>query len=104
MKLARAQADLLRALITGSTLKSHRYLDGRKVYKLHPLEGPPEFVERSTVDFLKEHRFIDSNKKFPAATYLLTEKGKNLALSLVKPATLPITARPAGHNSTTPDD
>lgn len=104
MKLSRTQADLLRALIAGGALKSHRYLDGRKIYQLHPLTGPAEPVERSTVEFLKEQQLIDSNKKFPAATYLLTEKGLKLATWLSDSATLPVSARASGQNNPTPID
>jgi hypothetical protein len=57
-------------------------LDGTKIYQLHPLEGNPETVNRAAVDHLKEHGLIDSNKKFPAATYLLTPKGQTIAAHL----------------------
>ena len=93
MKLSKAQVKVLQALITGSTLKSHRYLDGEKVYKLHPLAGQPKPIERKTVDFLKQHQLIDSNKKFPAATYILTERGKAVAMSLTQPDSVPLSAR-----------
>ncbi len=104
MKLSRDQADLLRALVAGGVLKVHRYLDGRKIYQLHPLAGPPQQVERRTVEFLKEQQLIDSNKKFPAATYLLTEKGLKLALSLSDSTTLPLLARASGPNNHRPID
>ena len=93
MKLSRAQAKVLKALITGNTLKSHRYLDGDKIYKLHPLEGQPEVIDRKIVDFLKQRRLIDSNQKFPAATYLLTQRGRDVALSLTQTVSLPPSAR-----------
>lgn len=93
MKLSKAQEDLLRALIQGSTLKSHRYLDGTKLYKLHPLDGPTQTVEWNTVDALKSRGLIHSNQKFPAATYLLTDQGKELALRLEKTSTRPLAAR-----------
>ena len=82
MKLSNAHAYILRALFDGATLKAHRYLDGAKIYKLHLLEGLAEPVQRETVEYLKKHRFIKSNMKFPAATYLLTEIGKKVALSV----------------------
>lgn len=67
------------AIAEGWTLKSHRYLDGRKVYRLHPLgEGEAEEVAWETVEGLRERGLIDSNKKFPAATYLLTDKGREV--------------------------
>jgi hypothetical protein len=92
MKLSRVQANLLRALIKGATLKSHRHLDGTKVYKLHPLEGPAETVSRQTMEALRARQLIHSNQKFPAATYLLTEKGKEAVLSLEEAPHLPLSA------------
>jgi hypothetical protein len=82
VELLDVHAYILRALIDGATLKAHRYLDGAKLYKLHPLEGLTEPVERETVEYLKKHQLIKSNMKFPAATYLLTEKGKKVAWSV----------------------
>jgi hypothetical protein len=79
MKLTKSHQHILQALFNGATLKAHRYLDGSKIYQLHPLAGPAEIVSRASVDYLKAHKLIESNKKFPAATYLLTSKGKNVA-------------------------
>jgi len=66
----------------GGTLKVHRDLEGSKIYLLHPLEGPPLTFQGATVRRLEIQGLIESNKKFPAATYLLTEKGKEVALNL----------------------
>ena len=93
MKLSKVHEYILQALIDGATLKAHRYLDGAKSYKLHPLEGPAEPVERETVDYLKKHRLIKSNMKFPAATYLLTKEGKQATASVAEPGTMPLSAR-----------
>ena len=60
----------------GWTLKAHRYLDGRKEYWLHALDGTREMVAPETVQALAERGLIDSNKKFPAATFWLREKGQ----------------------------
>ncbi len=76
-KLSQAQEQILQSLIRGATLKSHRYLDGTKIYKLHPLDGPASEVDRTAVEALKAHGLIHSNQKFPAATYLLTDKVKS---------------------------
>lgn len=79
MDLTAAERQVLLAIARGWTLKSHRYLDGRKEYQLHPLdEGDVRTVAWETVDALREQGFIDSNKKFPAATYLLTDKGREV--------------------------
>jgi len=93
MKLSKIQKKVLLALISGATLKSHRYLDGTKTYKLHPLDGPAESVRWTTVEALKERGLIDSNKKFPAATYLLTEKGRQIASPLANTEVKPLSAR-----------
>jgi len=84
MNLSGEQIKVLRALADGWALKSHRYLDGVKVYKLHPLDGPTHEVAEAVMDFLKTQQLIDSNKKFPAATYLLTDAGRRLISSLAK--------------------
>jgi hypothetical protein len=78
-KLSQAEAKILTALLTGSTLKSHRYLDGTKVYQLHALDGPIEPVQQRIVESLQARGLIYSNQKFPAATYSLTEQGRELA-------------------------
>jgi len=82
VKLSKTHQYLLKSIYSGCILKSHRYLDGAKIYQLHPLDGPDETVQRAVVDYLKEHGLIDSNKKFPAATYLLTPKGQHVAEEL----------------------
>lgn len=74
-----AHKHVLQAMSAGHLLKSHRYLDGRKLFQLHPLEGEPEEVAAAIVHDLERQGYIDSNKKFPAATYWLTEKGKGAA-------------------------
>ncbi|HEX9925959.1 MAG TPA: hypothetical protein VGD99_25100 [Anaerolineae bacterium] len=92
MKLSRVQQNVLRALVKGATLKSHRHLDGTKVYKLHPLAEPTETISRKTIEALRARTLIHSNQKFPAATYLLTEKGKEAALGLDESSHLPLSA------------
>ena len=69
---------MLRALEAGSTLKAHRYLDGRKVYQLHALSGESQSVRAATVEALVGAGLLDSNKKFPAATFWLTPAGRAL--------------------------
>ena len=77
----------------GDTLKSHRDIDGNKAYKLHPLSGPAIVISGGVVDKLKKRGLISSNQKFPAATYLLTEKGKLQANLLEPDATGPLSAK-----------
>lgn len=68
---------LLQAIAAGGTLKSHRYLDGQKVYRL-TVEGEesPVEIEYDLVQELLEQKLLTTNQKFPAATFLLTSKAK----------------------------
>lgn len=68
-------AQLLTALADGATLKVHRTLDGSKIHKLHLLHGNAVTVSSVVVRTLEKRGWVRSNMKFPAATYLLTEKG-----------------------------
>ena len=79
--LSEPQTRLLRALLCGCTLKSHRDIDGGKDYRLHPLRGGAVPVSAQVVLSLQERGFLQSNQKFPAATLLLTERGHCAALS-----------------------
>lgn len=93
--LSPAAKQLLLALGAGATLKSHRDLDGNKQYRLHPLHAEEsKAVAWQTVELLREHALIDSNKKFPAATYLLTDRGRALVTRWGQDEDdLPLTAR-----------
>jgi hypothetical protein len=93
MKLSTTQEKIIRALAQGAVLKSHRYLEGAKLYKLHPLDGAAETVRSAAVEALKGHGLIESNQKFPAATYLLTEKGRQLAEILEAGPVRPLSAQ-----------
>lgn len=78
LKLNDAHRRVLQAMAQGHLLKSHRDLEGHKVYQLHPLDGPPAPVDPDIVAYLAEHGLIDSNKKFPAATYWLTARARQM--------------------------
>jgi hypothetical protein len=76
MRLTTEQAQVLAALQTGHHLKVHRTVDGQKAYRLHRADGSVAgAVSAATVDGLERGGFVESNMKFPAATFLLTEKG-----------------------------
>ena len=75
-RLSKLQAKIILALSRGVVLKSHRYLAGAKTYKLHPLEGSPEPVQKKTIAALQKNGLIQSNQKFPTA------KGKEVAAGL----------------------
>lgn len=70
------QRHILTLMAGGAFLKSHRDIEGGKVFKLHPLDGEPEVVQPEVVELLREQSLIDSNKKFPVATFWLTDQGK----------------------------
>ena len=74
MALSPAQRTLLRAMLDGAALKVHRDLDGNKTHLLHPLTGEPTPVAAELVESLRVLGLIQSNLKFPAATYLLTDR------------------------------
>ena len=76
MLLTPAQVELLHAIANGLTLKSHRDLEGHKEYRLHTLAGLSTLVTWEDVEALHSAGLIDSNKKFPSATYWLTEAGR----------------------------
>lgn len=76
MKLSPECEGILTAMAAGAMLKSHRDIEGGKVYRLHRLVGPEEEVGATAVDFLRKSGLIRSNMKFPVATYLLTDKGR----------------------------
>ena len=71
-----AQIELLQAIANGLTLKSHRDLEGRKEYRLHTPAGQSTRVAWDDVATLRSAGLIDSNQKFPSATYWLTEAGR----------------------------
>ncbi|MCC7360002.1 MAG: hypothetical protein IT317_11020 [Anaerolineales bacterium] len=76
MQLPQEQAALLRAIVAGSTLKVHRDIEGNKDYVLHALDGGATPVPAEVAAGLVEAGLLDSNKKFPAATFWLTERGQ----------------------------
>jgi hypothetical protein len=94
MDLTREEAVLLHALAAGWTLKSHRDIEGHKAYRLHGRQGEEaRTVARTTVAGLRARDLIDSNKKFPAATYLLTDRGRAALAALGRSDDdLPLTA------------
>lgn len=72
------QLALLRLMAHGLRLKDHRDIEGRKSFMLHREDDSGEPVSESDVEALVDAGLISSNKKFPAATYWLTELGNRL--------------------------
>ncbi len=54
----------------------HRDIDGRKTYVLHMADDSAEAADGDDVQALVDAGLISSNKKFPAATYWLTDAGR----------------------------
>jgi hypothetical protein len=82
--LSEKQKEILRLMQNGWTLKSHRYLDGQKIYRLHALNGEVIDLLDNIVEPLIEQGLLQSNQKFPAATFLLTPQGRVLAAQVVR--------------------
>lgn len=94
MRLGREEKSILRALVSGYQLKSHRYMDGQKVYTLHNTsDDSTQPVPVASVERLRDLELIAGNMKFPAATYLLTAKGARVAASLTTTPLRPILSR-----------
>ncbi len=70
--------EMLQFMSSGLRLKDHRDIEGRKTFVLHREDDSGEPVNEADVDALVSAGLISSNKKFPAATYWLTEQGKAL--------------------------
>jgi hypothetical protein len=81
-ELEPAQAALLTKLQQGAVLKVHRTVDGDKVYRLHQAGAPDQEIEAALVAALTDRGLLQSNMKFPAATFLLTDKGVAVARQL----------------------
>ena len=75
MRLNHLHQHILRAMSGQGFLKVHRDIEGNKICKLHALDGGEEVIPPAAVAYLVNHGLIDSNKKFPAATYWLTPFG-----------------------------
>ena len=78
MKLDAKGRQVLEAMARGHSLRSHRDLEGHKIYLLHSLEGSSIPIDSALVEHLHELGLIDSNKKFPVAMYWLTAKARKL--------------------------
>ncbi len=89
-KRTQSETAILTAILTGHTLRSHRDIDGNKYFYLHALDGTKEAVDGTAVHRLRQQRLIETNHKFPSATFLLTDHGRQRA------------QRAAGHNGSNP--
>jgi hypothetical protein len=89
-----SEAFVLSVLWHGGMLRSQRSLDGDKVYHLVTEDGVKTVVDYVVVHNMRAKRLIETNHKFPAAAYLLTELGAQMA-ALLTPEQIahPLTAR-----------
>lgn len=62
----------------GELLKSHREIDGNKEFRLHQDRRQWREVDAADVQKLRTAGLIDSNKKFPVATFWLTGAAQQL--------------------------
>ncbi len=92
-RLSPTQKQILQALLAGATLKSHRYLDGGKEYRLHPLSGEAVPVPAQDVRRLEDKRLLLSNHKFPATTLFLSQRGRRAAMAAQRASGAPPTDR-----------
>ena len=81
-ELEPVQAALLTKLQQGAVLKVHRTVDGDKTYRLHQPGAPDQEIDAALVMALAHLGLVQSNMKFPAATFLLTDKGATVARQL----------------------
>ncbi len=76
------QRQLLAQIAGGARLKDHRDIEGGKRYTLTVEMSDVMVVKAGLVEGLVERGLIDSNKKFPSATYWLTDAGKRAAADM----------------------
>lgn len=85
--LTRVEQTILLHLLDGWTLRSRRELDGHKECYLHAPSGETTQTANKVVVRLREKGLIETNQKFPVATYLLTSVGKQIASQLIDAGT-----------------
>lgn len=89
-----AAQHVLVAVHEGWALRSQRDLEGNKRYLLQQAGAEEQPVARDVVLYLREHGLLETNHKFPAATFLLTSKGSTAAAELAGTAgSHPVSAR-----------
>lgn len=94
MQLNDDQRVLLAALQAGDQLKVHRTVDGEKHYLLHRLDDATVIeVSTAVIARLERSGLIESNMKFPVATFLLTDKGVAAAARITGSAQAPVGPR-----------
>jgi hypothetical protein len=87
VRLSSRQKELLVALQNGSRLQVHRTVDGEKRYRLYAAgnaggKDTAAEVAPADVAYLEHHHLVESNMKFPAANFLLTDGGAEIAAAI----------------------
>ena len=80
--LSEPQRKLLAQIAGGARLKDHRDIEGGKRFTLTIETADAIVVEATWVEGLVARGLIDSNKKFPSATYWLTDAGKGAVAAM----------------------
>ena len=80
--LTEPQRRLLAQIAGGARLKDHRDIEGGKRFTLTLDAAAETVIAPALVEELVKRGLIDSNKKFPSATYWLTDAGKRVAADL----------------------
>ena len=80
--LSEPQRRLLAQIAGGARLKDQRDIEGGKRFTLTVDTADSSVIEGVLVEVLVARGLIDSNKKFPSATYWLTDSGKRVATDL----------------------
>jgi hypothetical protein len=78
-RLTPAHKQILQALGEGWVLKAHRDVEGVKWYRLYGLAGEELGIDAGDVGWLFRQKLIFTNHKFPANSYFLTDKGRQIA-------------------------
>lgn len=77
--LTEPQRRLIAQIAGGARLKDHRDIEGGKRFTLTLDAAAETVIAPALVEELVKRGLIDSNKKFPSATYWLTDAGKRVA-------------------------
>lgn len=76
--VSRTQWEVLNGLGNGWVLKSRRELNGKKEFVLQTPNGERKRINPKAIYILRKKGLVDSNKKFPVATFYLTDLGREI--------------------------
>lgn len=91
--LTNKQQQIVIAVFQGSALRSQRDIEGGKIYELRGKTSSQPIPRKIVLD-LRKKRLIETNHKFPSATFLLTTDGLKIAAQLTNSqGSNPVSAR-----------